>query len=190
MFAAPTAASVPTASRFARIGASFLDFVILIFAQRLGAYLGGIMAAVIMTARGAPQVVLEQEIERGISFGATFWGLCFVAMNYGVLQGIWGGTAGKLLCGLRVVNTDGSPIGVFKSLLRTGLYLVSAIPMYAGFVMALWDRQVRTLHDRFCGTIVSSSAGAVDAVVESPMPIPVQPLLAIGEAPEDSRRAA
>lgn len=70
-------------------------------------------------------------------FGLEIW----------LLTGLLGLTAGKLVCGLRVVRLDGRPVGPLWALVRTALLLL-VVPAL------LWDRDHRGLHDRAADTVV------------------------------------
>jgi uncharacterized RDD family membrane protein YckC len=72
-----------------------------------------------------------------VIFGAIVW----------VPTALFGTTAGKRLCGLRVVRTGGGSAGPLWALVRTALLLV-VVPAL------LWDRDYRGLHDRAADTIV------------------------------------
>lgn len=61
--------------------------------------------------------------------------------------GLFGTTAGKRLCGLRVVRTDGRAAGPLWALVRTALLLI-VVPAL------LWDRDQRGMHDRAANTVV------------------------------------
>jgi uncharacterized RDD family membrane protein YckC len=58
---------------------------------------------------------------------------------------ITGRTVGKAVMGIRVVGLDGQPLHAARSLLRTVAYLVSLLPLFAGFLWALVDRERRRL---------------------------------------------
>lgn len=45
-----------------------------------------------------------------------------------VLEGLLGGTAGKLALGLRVVNREGGLLGLAGGLVRSGIFILPAIP--------------------------------------------------------------
>ena len=45
-----------------------------------------------------------------------------------VLEGLLGGTAGKLAIGLRVINAEGGRIGVAGGFVRSGIFLLPVIP--------------------------------------------------------------
>jgi uncharacterized RDD family membrane protein YckC len=64
-----------------------------------------------------------------------------------LLTGLIGTTAGKALCGLRVVRTDGRPLGPLWAFVRA-LLLVLVVPAL------IWDRDHRGLHDRAAGGVV------------------------------------
>lgn len=71
--------------------------------------------------------------------------------------GLWrlsGQTVGKWLLGIRVVSADGGPVSLGRAMLRLVGYLLSALPLYAGFLWVLIDPQRRALHDRLARTFV------------------------------------
>jgi uncharacterized RDD family membrane protein YckC len=71
--------------------------------------------------------------------------------------GLWawrGQTLGKLAMAIRVVRSDGRPAGIGAALLRLVGYLFSTLLLFAGFLMIVFDRQRRGLHDRLADTIV------------------------------------
>lgn len=86
---------------------------------------------------------------------------------YQVLGNLTGATIGKRLLGLRVVARDGGPPGLFRSLLRAVLWLVGSTAGNFGFLVALLNRENRTLHDFGSGTVVveayrkSTAEGAI-----------------------------
>jgi uncharacterized RDD family membrane protein YckC len=84
-----------------------------------------------------------------LTYFAAFVPLYFV--------GLWawrGQTLGKMAVAIRVVRTDGRPVGVGAALLRLVGYLFSWLLLFAGFLMIIFDRQRRGLHDRLADTIV------------------------------------
>lgn len=144
----------PYGSPWARLGGYVIDGALAYVVQIFGGFLGGFVAAMIVSTT-EPANLVKSAAEDGMMLGFVFWAFVWWFLNYGVLQGLNGATLGKLMTGLRVVNRkDGSPIGVAKSLGRTVLYLVSALPLYAGFLAVFWDKERRCWHDRLCGTVV------------------------------------
>ncbi len=67
-----------------------------------------------------------------------------------------GGTPGRRLLGLRVVDADGRPLTFARSLARAVARLLGAIPFGAGFLVALVTQQRQALHDLACSTLVTS----------------------------------
>jgi len=65
-----------------------------------------------------------------------------------------GATIGKMALGLKVIRTDGGPISMGLAIGRFFAKIVSAIILCIGFIMAGFDPQKRSLHDRICGTYV------------------------------------
>jgi uncharacterized RDD family membrane protein YckC len=88
--------------------------------------------------------------------------LCWVVLVAVYQVGCWrlfGHTPGKALLGLEVVRTRGAPggratVGVPRGLLRLLGYLVSALPLFAGFLWVLVDNHRRAWHDHIAGTSV------------------------------------
>jgi uncharacterized RDD family membrane protein YckC len=74
----------------------------------------------------------------------------------------WGATLGKMACGIKVVNADGSSLGWGVSFGRYFMYnvVISAVPfvnwilLITTAIMAGTDEQKRGLHDRVCDTRV------------------------------------
>jgi eukaryotic-like serine/threonine-protein kinase len=55
---------------------------------------------------------------------------CVTVLYYGLAEGIWGATPGKLICRLRVVGPDNSPPGVLRGLVRSLFYVVLPVLPY------------------------------------------------------------
>ncbi len=84
-----------------------------------------------------------------LSAGSMTLGLGY----FTVLQARTGQTLGKAALGIRVESTAGRTIGIARSVVRTLGYVASALPLGAGFLLALGPAR-RTLHDRLAGTVV------------------------------------
>lgn len=68
--------------------------------------------------------------------------------------GKYGATPGKMACNLKVVVEDGSRITYLRALGRHFAKWLSSMILGIGFIMAAFDDQRRTLHDRICETRV------------------------------------
>lgn len=78
-----------------------------------------------------------------------------VYLIYKWLMDSRGGTLGKLIVGLRVVNdTTMEPPGLGAGFLRTLVSLGSGLALGLGYLRAAWDREGKTWHDHAAGTIV------------------------------------
>jgi uncharacterized RDD family membrane protein YckC len=64
------------------------------------------------------------------------------------------GSPGKLACRIKVVNVDGSKISMLKSIGRFFCYVISALPLLIGFMIAGWNEEKKALHDMICKTRV------------------------------------
>lgn len=83
--------------------------------------------------------------------------LCSIAMH--ALYEIWmvgrfGATLGKMVLRLRVVRADGSVVGYGRAAGRHFAKYLSQLTIGIGYVLALWDREKRALHDMVADTRV------------------------------------
>jgi uncharacterized RDD family membrane protein YckC len=141
-----------------RFFAFLADYFILNVITRAGGFAGKTLAIILSQvpqahAGAVPASTIPVETI-GQVFGATFWLSVAVVLNYGVLQGIHGATAGKFLFGLRVVGRRGQQITIAQSFLRCAAYLVSYMPLFLGFFAFFWSRRRQMWHDAICGTYV------------------------------------
>lgn len=67
---------------------------------------------------------------------------------------VTGQTVGKRVVGLRVVSVRGEQVTTKQALLRLVGYVISALPLYLGFLAMLLDEERRTWHDRIAHTAV------------------------------------
>jgi uncharacterized RDD family membrane protein YckC len=71
-----------------------------------------------------------------------------------ITVGVTGRTVGKGLMGIRVLGKDGRQLPVVRALLRTVAYLISLVPLFAGFLWILIDKDRRGWHDHIAGSRV------------------------------------
>jgi uncharacterized RDD family membrane protein YckC len=102
-----------------------------------------------------------------VAFGAEYfsldplrrlWDVLFTSIVGAVVVGFWrycGATPGKLAVGVKIVDarTGGAP-PTGRLVLRLVGYLVSALPLYLGFLWAAVDRRKQAWHDKIAGTLV------------------------------------
>ena len=76
--------------------------------------------------------------------------LCYFAFYWTA----YGATPGKMIFRLKVVNPTGGSITLLQAVARYFAMLLSGIILGIGFLMAAWDPEARTLHDRLADTRV------------------------------------
>jgi len=138
------------ASIFARFLALFIDCVILLIFCKLVflAVFGGY-------ATGAGASFLQGMYEKyGLLVRiSVLSSLLVVAFYFTYLTMKGRATIGKTLFKIKVLRTDGSEIGLSRSFFRCIFYVLSALPLFIGFAMALFFRG-STLHDMLADTRV------------------------------------
>ena len=65
-----------------------------------------------------------------------------------------GATPGKMICGIRIITVDGSPLTIGKCLVRYIGYYLSMIPLALGYLWAAWDQRSQAWHDKMARTLV------------------------------------
>ncbi len=93
----------------------------------------------------------------GVSLGA--WGLIVLPTAAGiayevVLIGKYGATVGKTMCSMQVITAEGGKVSYVLALARYFAKLLSGIMLGIGYLMAAFDPEKRSLHDRICNTRV------------------------------------
>lgn len=99
----------------------------------------------------------------GEDFGPGF--IAFMVISYVLSLGLWiayptffigkyGATLGKMACQLKVVTEDGGKVTYMRALGRAFAEYLSMLTIYIGYIMAGFDDEKRTLHDRICSTRV------------------------------------
>lgn len=109
----------------------------------------------------------EAGLQTALSFG---WLAFFI-----ILQGLTGGSPGKLLFGLRVVDRHGARCGIGKSLGRTLMWIVDAAPWLiplVGPITAFTSTGHRRVGDLAAGTYVVSSSRVGQPVLAEDAPLP------------------
>ena len=102
-----------------------------------------------------------------LAFGAEYFSLdpvrrswdLVIALIVGIIVVLfwrnWGATPGKLAVGVKVVDAaNGSRPSTGRLVLRLACYLLSALPLYLGFVWIAFDRRKQGWHDKIAGTVV------------------------------------
>jgi uncharacterized RDD family membrane protein YckC len=78
-----------------------------------------------------------------------------VGMSYETLMiGKYGATVGKMVMKIRVITAEGQKVSYLRALGRYFAKLLSGMTLMIGYLMAAFDDEKRTLHDRICNTRV------------------------------------
>jgi uncharacterized RDD family membrane protein YckC len=68
--------------------------------------------------------------------------------------GKYGATPGKMACKLKIADPDGEPLSYLRAFGRHFAKWLSSMTLLIGFIMAAFDEEKRSLHDRVCETRV------------------------------------
>jgi uncharacterized RDD family membrane protein YckC len=125
-----------------------------------GVVFGGSQALITWTSVQVAALLVRPSFGDRLTPWIVTVGATVVAIAYSVVSWTWfGKTPGKAILGLAVVTDDGSRPGFLRSLARFGGYLLSAIPLGAGFLWILVDDNRRAWHDHLAGTWVVYAEG-------------------------------
>ena len=106
-------------------------------------------------------LVLESIATYGSSSGSGWAPLILLLLQYAIAIGYvtffvgkFGATPGKMACRLKIIVPDGSRVSYWRAFGRYFAELLSGMILCIGYIMAAFDSQKRTLHDRICNTRV------------------------------------
>ena len=130
-----------------RWGAIILDYLIMLPVTLLLSFAVGF---------ARPSLVIYNT-PSGILPALAFQGVIYVL--YGVYDvffvGRYGATPGKLICGLRVVRSDGSRVTYGRAIGRFfARFFLEKFTLYIGYLIAAFDGEKRAMHDYICDTRV------------------------------------
>ena len=126
-----------------------IDQLILLFTLAIFTVVG-FLAAEIGNA-GARDFFLQARIVLPVLLPLAV--ILFIAY-FAFFHGAWGQTIGKMIFGLRVITVDGQPLGFPRALARSIAYVLSAIPLFLGFLWVGFTSSKRAWHDWIAGTMV------------------------------------
>src|SRR5271157_1238939 len=93
----------------------------------------------------------------------------FISMFYFIyFHGAAGKTPGKMIFGLKVVQSTGEQMTFGLAFLRWVGYIISAVVFYLGFAWILFDAKKQGWHDRIAGTVVVRVRNIVDGPAYTP----------------------
>src|SRR5215467_360499 len=125
-----------------RFAAIFLDAIVLFIAS-----------LILRLAMGLPGIQTINNTSSGLAI-ATQQLLSFITgfLYETVLIARFGATLGKMACKLHVVTSDGTPVSYGRAVGRYFAKLLSAFTLLIGYLMAAFDPERQSLHDRICNT--------------------------------------
>lgn len=82
--------------------------------------------------------------------------LAIIFLYYVFLEGLFDATVGKMIIGIKVIQTDGNPCTMKQSLIRNVLRIVDSLPTLnmLGYIMVVTSPDKARLGDRIAGTRV------------------------------------
>jgi uncharacterized RDD family membrane protein YckC len=80
--------------------------------------------------------------------------VCVPPLYFIVMTTLFGQTIGKMICGIRVVRSDGRPVSPLRALARFLAYIPSGALLFAGFLWVLWDPERQGWHDMLADPVV------------------------------------
>jgi uncharacterized RDD family membrane protein YckC len=92
---------------------------------------------------------------------AVLGGIIYIVWSVSYFVGFWcatGQTPGARVMQFRVLTPEGKVVGPRRGLIRCFGLLLAALPLFAGYVLILFDHQRRGLQDRMAGTVVVRTA--------------------------------
>ncbi|WP_371380834.1 RDD family protein [Sporomusa aerivorans] len=121
--------------------------------RALAAIIDGIILAIVS---GALLAAFGSDYSHGSVGGLEYlWSLAIGFCYYTYFEGNNGATPGKMLFGLKVVNTDGTACDVRAAAIRTACRIIDGLFAYLVGAILIWisDRNQR-LGDKIAGTLV------------------------------------
>lgn len=135
-----------------RAAATIIDGVILSIVAGLG---GEALGTIFSDLSGGGEVALLVWI---LLVTAAMYALYFAWFHSSFMMA----TPGKLAIGIKVVRSDGEPIGFLHALARYIATIVSTIPLMVGYLMAGFTGRKQALHDMICDTVVTDKWAFTD----------------------------
>jgi len=143
---APLPGTVAYGGFWIRFAAKLLDGIIL-----------GVVSGVIAAFNGALIQTASPDVALGMMMVNWVIGMAVGIAYATYFVGKFGATPGKMACGLRIMMSDGARVTYMRAFGRFFAEYLSMITLYIGYLMAAFDDEKRTLHDRVCDTRVICS---------------------------------
>lgn len=137
---------------------STLFFYLLEGVVSLGQFIGPLLFSGTAAAFNTPEmpVLFGSAVAGGILLVLLCW-----LYSAGVTSSQYGGTFGKMIMGMKVVDTSGSTISFGRATVRFVAKIFAGLIFFIGFFMIHFSPAKQGLHDRFSGTYVIYTKKAV-----------------------------
>ncbi len=126
-----------------RFGAKFIDGILVSIVNMVLIFFAGMLIAISSPEQAALGGVIGILIQVIVAAAYTTFFL-----------GKFAATPGKMACGLKVITAENEKVSYLRALGRHFSEFISGIIFGIGYLMAAWDDEKRTLHDRICNTRV------------------------------------
>jgi uncharacterized RDD family membrane protein YckC len=94
------------------------------------------------------------DMTSGFIIGHLIMGVLIGMVYFITFHGSVGRTPGKMLLGLKVIQTSGKDMTYGIAFLRWVGYIFSVLPLYIGFLWVAFDAKKQGWHDKIAGTLV------------------------------------
>ena len=115
-------------------------------------------------------------VEANFEFRAWASAVLYLTVNWlyeaGMQSSKFQATPGKLILGMRVVDTKGQRIGFAQASGRFFASLLSGLLFCIGYLMVAFSAHKQALHDRIAGTLVVHRVSAQSVSLPLPGPLP------------------
>lgn len=114
----------------------------------------GIFLSFLVSGIFGPEALDGEEINLGASLTMLVGGYVIPGIVVFYFMITKGGTPGHLAVGTRIVTADGRPLSTGRAVGRVFAGFLSSLILGIGYLIAFFDDEKRTLHDRICNTRV------------------------------------
>jgi uncharacterized RDD family membrane protein YckC len=135
-----------------RFGAKLIDGIVLGVVNFALSFVIGLAAAPGYAASGPQNVASAGSV--AVVVATTVLQIALAVAYATFFIGRYAATPGKMVCGLKVVTADGGRVSYGRALGRYFAEILSSLILSIGYIMAAFDGEKRTLHDRVCNTRV------------------------------------
>ena len=134
------------ASIESRFLAALIDFFVLLLITTITFVFGVRIIGI------SPELDVPNVISVLIWLYASLFLLCSTYFVFFVYYS--GQTIGKMVMNIKVIDEDGSEVGIFQSILRWFCYAVSILPLCLGLFWIIFDVKNQSFHDKIANTVV------------------------------------